>query len=150
MKGSEIYDSVVARCLEHGINVYKYAGLFYSAVLCMGQKLTANDDDIYKKHFKYETGRLTIEAKDGEPAFKGAVEIYNETGSVFKGVSYYLSPGTEILKVHIEIYKTLTKIVPELWEPFGPIAGSRELTEITIYLFSDIVKSVAQLHAKHN
>lgn len=150
MKGSEIYDSVVARCLEHEINVYKYAGLFYSAVLCMGQKLTVKDDDIYKKHFEYEAGRLTIEAKDSEPAFKGAVEIYNEPGSVFKGISNYLPPGTEILKVHIEIYKTITQIVPELWESFGPKAGSRELTRITILLFSDIIKAVARLHALHN
>lgn len=150
MNGSEIYDSVVARCLEHKLNVYRYACLFFPAVLCMGQKLTATDDDIYRKYFEREKVRIGLRTQDMEPASEGCIAIYNEDDKHFKGITSYLSPGTQVLNVHLEIYKTIRLNAPLLWELFGSEAGGRELTKITAYLMGDIIESVRQLHAKHN
>lgn len=150
MKGSKIFDSVVVRCLEHGINVYKYSSLFYSAVLCMGQKLTANDDDIYRRYFEYEKVRTGIRVEDIEPAGEGLITIYNEADKDFKGITSYVPPPTQVLTVHINVYKTMKGNIPELIDLFESKAGGRELTMIAALLMGDIIESVRQLHAKHN
>lgn len=150
MKGGEIFDSVVDGCLQHELSVHKYASLFHSAVLCMGQKLGATDDDIYKKYFEREKVRTGLRTEDMEPVSSGVIEVYNETDRHFKGITSYLPPSTQVLRVHIEIYKTMMENVPVLQDLFESKAGGRELTTITTYLMGGIVDSVRQLHAKHN
>lgn len=150
MKGSEIFDAVVGRCLEHGINVSRHGDLFYCAVICMGQKLAATDDDIYREYFEREKVRIGLRPQDKEPASIRAIEVYNEPGLFFKAISYYLPQGEQVLKAHIQVYVTMTAIVPELWEPFGPVAGGRELTKITNHLFGDIINSLWSLNAPLN
>lgn len=150
MKGSEIFDSVAERCLEHKLSVYKFASLFYSAVLCMGEKLMATDDDIYKKYFEREKVRTGLSGEDMVPVNDVVLSLYNETDRHFKGITSYLSASTQVLRVHIEVYKTMKENIPVLWDIFESKAGGRELTKIAAYLMGDIIESVRELHAKHN
>lgn len=149
MKGNEIFEAVVVRCLEFKINVITFAPLLHSAVLCMGQTPLATDHNIYCKYFEREAVRLGMCDKSRQPAFASVIEIYNEPCSFLKSISFYLPKGSEIQNAHIEAYDNLLKIVPELWELI-PQAGGREMTTITAYLMGDIIESVRQLHANHN
>jgi hypothetical protein len=142
MNGVEVFDSVVAKCLHHKLKAATYAHLFYSAVLCMGQKQVATADDIYTKYFEWETARLSVRPEDRQPCSAEIVEAYNCPCDYFKGILYYLPPGAVVSNLHIEIYKTLTKIVPDLWILISPEAGSLELTKITSYLFGDIIQKL--------
>lgn len=155
MKGSEIYDSIVTRCLELDLDVRKFPELFYSAILCMAQTPVSTDNDIFIKYFEREAVRLGMDLWSRRPASNVEKEQYSEPDAFLEPLPFYLPKDTEVLNVHIEVYKNLTTVVLELWITYGPKAGSRELTvgncgltEITTYLMSDIVESVRQLHAK--
>jgi hypothetical protein len=153
MKGSEIYDSVVERCLDLQIAAAKYSYLFHSAVLCMAPTPSATDHDICRTYLEREAVRLGMEFWTRQPAPTSNVAECNEPGAFLEPLSFYLPEGTEILIAHIKAYKDLDTIVPELWLLYGPKAGSCELTvgncgltAITTYLMGDIVEAVRQLH----
>lgn len=146
MKGSEIYDSIVVRCGELGIDAGRYSYIFHSAVLCMAPNQGATDHDIFKIYFEREAVRLGIVLERRRPAPTSTVEECNEPGGFLEPLSFYLPKNAEILNAHIEAYENLTAIVPEIWDMYGPKAGSFELTSITTYLMGDIVESVRQLH----
>jgi hypothetical protein len=157
MKGSEIYNSIVTRCLELDMDVYKFSELFHSAILCMAQTPAITELDIYRKYFEREAVRLGIVEDRRRPAPNAEKEQYNEPDAFLEPLSFYLPKGAEILNAHIEVYKNLTTIIPELWVMYGLKAGSCEITvgncgliAITTYLMGDIVESVRQLHAKQN
>lgn len=160
MKGSEIYDSIVTRCLELGFNGCKFAEiseLFHSAVLCMAQTPATTDNEILMKYFEREAVRLGMDLWSRRPAPNAEIEACNEPGAFLNTITFYLPKGTEILNAHIEVYKNLDTIAPELWAVYGSKAGSSELTvencgltAITTYLMGDILEEVRQLHDKRN
>lgn len=150
MKGSEIYDSIVSRCCELGIDAGRYSHLFHSAVLCMAPNQGATDHDIYRIYFEREAVHLGIVLERRRPAPTSDAAQCNEPGAFPGPLSFYLPKDTEILNAHIEAHKNLTEIVPELGDMCDQKIGSRELRAITTYLMGDIVEAVRQLHEKRN
>lgn len=157
MKGSDIYYSIVDRCLELDIDSGKFSYLFHSAVLCMAPNHGATDHDICRTYLEREAVRLGMDFWTRQPAPTSDVAGCNEPGAFLEPLSFYLPEGTEILIAHIKVYKDLDTIAPELWLLYGLKAGSCELTvgncgltAITTYLMGDIVEAVRQLHDKHN
>jgi hypothetical protein len=152
MKGGEIYDSIVTRCLEIKLNTSRLSEiseLLHSAVLCMAETPAITDHDIYRKYFERAEVRLGIVEERRQPAPTSKVEECNVRDGFLEPLSFYLPKDTEIQNAHIEAYENLTTIVPELWAMYELKSGSSELTAITTYLMGDIVESVRQLHAKH-
>lgn len=141
MKGSEIYDTVLARSFDYEIDI----NLLYPAVLVMGENINAKDDDIYRKYFERETTRLGITPELNSPVSNSIEADYNEPDARFKGVSYYLKPGTPVLNVHIEIYKNLTKIVPELWDRYASMAVGPNTCRIIARMCGDIIDAARKL-----
>lgn len=151
MKGSEIYDSVVTRCLELNIDAGKFSYLFHSAVLCMAPVPGATDHDIYRIYFEREAVRLGMDVWSRRPALKAEAERYNAPGAFLDyPLSSYLPKDAEILNAHIEAYENLNSIVPEIWARYELQAGNSEITVITTYLMGDIVEAVRQLNDKRN
>lgn len=146
MKGSDIYYSIVDRCLELYIDAGKFSYLFHSAVLSMAPTQGATDHDIYRTYFEREEVRLGMDAWSRRPAPKAEAERYNAPGAFLDyPLSFYLPKDAEILNAHIEAYENLTAIVPEIWARYELKAESCELTAITTYLMGDIIEAIRQL-----
>jgi hypothetical protein len=150
MKGSDIYYSIVGRCLELKIDTGRYSNLFNSAILCMGANPVATDHDIFRVYFEREAVSLGIVLECRRPAPTLSVEECNVPDAFLEPLSFYLPKDAEIIIAHIEAYKNLAAIVPELGDMYDQKTGSRELTTITTYLMGDILEEVRQLHDKRN
>lgn len=146
MKGSEIYGALLMRSYDCHVDI----NLLYSAVLIMGADINATDEDIYRKYFEWEITRLGITPAFNVPVSGSIEAIYNEPNAYFKGVAYYLKPGTPILELHIEIYKNLTKIVPELWDRYAPMGVGPNTCRVIARLCGDIISSVRAIRGGRN
>lgn len=138
MNPHEIFDSIMAKSLEHGIDF----NFLYPAVLSIAESVSCNDDRIFRAYFDRESDRLAIMPAATKPASEGEVNVVNKNLFFIKGISFYLPTGTQVTELHIDLYEKLLRTAADMKIRFGLLSGSNELHTIIRNLCSDIIQTL--------
>lgn len=139
MNPHEIFDSVMVKSLEHRIDF----NFLYPAVLCVAEKLTCNDDDLFRAYFAREMERLAGgPPSDRRIVVDGEAELFESNTLNIKDVAFYLKPDQPVVSLHLDIFEKLIDAVIDARARFQGQSGSKEIHTIVRTLCSDIIQKL--------
>lgn len=138
MNPHEIFDAIMSKSLEHGIDF----NFLYPAVLSVSDNINCNDDRIFRAYFDRETQRLAGgPPSEARPASEDEISVFGII-SYMKDVRFYLRPGVQVISLHLDIYQRAADAASDMKTRFCLQACSNEIHIIVRELCGDIIQTL--------